>query len=74
MEGTMGPFSGVHWLIVILIWFLLVGWPISKILRRMGFSGWWVILSFVPLANFIGLWVIAVTPWPRFERTGNTHD
>lgn len=66
--------GGVHILIAILFWFLIVGWPISKILRRMGFSGWWAVLSFIPLANFIGLWIIAVTPWPGFQRSGNVND
>lgn len=71
---AMHYFSGFHILIAILFWFLILGWPISKILRRMGFSGWWAVLSFIPLANFIGLWIIAVTPWPRFERSGNVND
>ncbi|MCJ7994026.1 hypothetical protein J5N58_05265 [Rhizobium cremeum] len=61
----MGSYSLWHWLVAFAFWFLLFGWPIAKILRRAGFSGWWVLLSFVPLANLIGLWVFAVTPWPN---------
>lgn len=60
----MGSFSIWHWLIVI-AWIIGVGWPIAKIMKRIGFSGWWAALAFVPLANIIGLWVLAVTRWPR---------
>jgi hypothetical protein len=59
----MGSFSIWHWLILI-AWIVAVGWPIARILRRMGFSAWWVILAFVPPANLIGLWVVAVAAWP----------
>ncbi len=60
----MGSFSIWHWLIVV-VWLVAVGWPTARILKRIGFSGWWVILAFIPLANIIGLWVLALTRWPR---------
>ncbi|WP_235890641.1 hypothetical protein [Martelella alba] len=54
--------------IVFVFWWLIFGWPVAKILRRMGFSGFWVLLCFVPLGNIIGLWVMATTRWPRVDR------
>lgn len=65
----MGSFSIWHWLIAI-VWLLAVGLPLSKILRRIGFSGWWTILAFIPIANIIGLWVLAVTAWPKEAQKG----
>ncbi|MQW67697.1 hypothetical protein GHK50_30715 [Sinorhizobium medicae] len=68
-ELAMGSFRIWHWLMVI-VWLLAVGLPLSKILKRIGFSGWWAILAFIPLANIIGLWVLAVTAWPKEARNG----
>ena len=48
---------------MLLAFFALVGIPIARILRRAGFSPWWVVPSFIPLANIIGLWVFASAPW-----------
>ncbi len=58
------------WPIVIgtLVWWLAFGWPVARILHRMGFSRIWVLLCFVPLGNIIGLWVLSSTRWPRIER------
>jgi len=36
---------------------------IIRILRRLGFSPWWVLLAFVPIANVIGLWNLSKMPW-----------
>ncbi len=56
-----------------LIWLLVVGGitapPICTILRKAGFSGWWTVLFFVPVAGIFVLWVIAYSPWPVFERS-----
>lgn len=60
----MGSFSIWHWLMVV-IWLVGFGWPIAKILKRIGFSGWWTAIAFLPLINIVGLWVLAVTKWPR---------
>ncbi|KQZ30109.1 hypothetical protein ASD47_04925 [Caulobacter sp. Root1472] len=59
----MGSMSIVHWLIV-LAPVALIGLPVVKILKRMGFSGWWGLLALAPLANLIGLWVLASIEWP----------
>jgi hypothetical protein len=43
---------------------LILGFPVSKILRRLGLNGWWALLAFVPLVNFISVWVLAFSRWP----------
>ena len=55
-----------------LIWLLvfvgLTAPPISKMLRKAGFSGWWTVLFYVPVAGVIALWVFAYSSWPVFGR------
>ena len=55
--------SGLH-LISLVLFVLLFVFPISKILSRIGFSGWWSLLALVPLVNIIALWVFAFMEWP----------
>lgn len=42
--------------------------PYVKIIRKAGFSGWWVLLLFVPVVNLIGLWVFAYSEWPNLNK------
>ena len=50
----MGSMSLIHWLVVaIMLAVLLV--PVARILQRVGFSGWWCILSVIPFVGLIGL-------------------
>jgi hypothetical protein len=60
----MGSMSIWHWLIV-LIYLFLLGYPVTRILRRLGYSAWWVIIAFIPLGNLIGLWFLSFVRWPR---------
>ena len=55
--------SGSH-LIGVVLFVLLFVFPISKILSRIGFSGWWSLLALVPLVNIIALWTFAFMEWP----------
>jgi hypothetical protein len=55
-------------LIVVTLYVLVLIVPIAKVLRRVGFSGWWSILALVPLAGFIGLWIFAFARWPIDQR------
>lgn len=43
---------------------VLVVVPAFMILKRMGFSGWWALITYLPFGRTIGLWVLATTPWP----------
>jgi uncharacterized membrane protein YhaH (DUF805 family) len=63
----MGSLSPLHWislLIVIGIFWFLVGFPVSRIMRRTGYSGWWSVLAIIPVAGLIGLWAFAFARWP----------
>lgn len=53
-------------------WYLLV-WTlpnailviaVARILTRAGFSGWYALLTFVPLVSLVGLYCFAFGPWP----------
>jgi hypothetical protein len=59
----MGGIGVFHWVMVLGV-IAVFAVPISKILRRAGYSGWWTIAFFVPLVNLIALWVFAFSDWP----------
>lgn len=50
----MGSFSIWHWLIILLIMFTVI-FPAWKIVSKAGFSGWWSLLSFIPVIGFFAL-------------------
>jgi uncharacterized membrane protein YhaH (DUF805 family) len=63
----MGSMSIWHWLIVIVVLLTAIV-PSVKILGKAGYSGWWVLLVFVPLANIIAIWIFAFADWPTSEQ------
>jgi hypothetical protein len=65
----------MNWLVVLILagglyalWLI----PLARILRRTGRTRWWSILAVIPIASLIGLWVLAFTPWPAFDRPNPT--
>lgn len=42
---------------------ILTLFPIGRILSRMGYSVWWLLIFVVPLGPIIGLWIIAFANW-----------
>ena len=67
MGAGMGAFSLVHWIIIAVILFVLL-FPLIRILRKAGYSGWWVLLWFVPIGNLVALWIFAFADWPALRR------
>jgi hypothetical protein len=64
----MGAFSIYHWAIIVTLAFvfpLLYIIPLWKIISKAGYSGFWSLLSVVPVINLIMLWVFAFSAWPR---------
>ena len=59
----MGTFSVWHWIVVGVALFV-AGYPTARILRRLGFSRWWVVVAIIPYANVAALWVLAFVRWP----------
>jgi uncharacterized membrane protein YhaH (DUF805 family) len=35
-----------------------------RIVQRAGYSGWWILIVFVPGANLFALWYFGFGPWP----------
>jgi hypothetical protein len=42
--------------------------PLVKILRKAGYSGWWILIWLVPIANIVMLWVLAFSDWPNLAK------
>ena len=68
---NLGP-QELFWLFLILL--LLI--PLSKIVRKAGFSGWWTLLYLVPVVNVLAVWYLAFAKWPalRVSRTPGEQD
>jgi len=63
--------SPMHLLIVLLIVFfmVIVLFPVARILRRTGHSGWWCLLFAIPFVNWLSLWIFAYARWPALDKT-----
>lgn len=60
-------FSGLA-LVITLVFAVIMIIPYVMIVRKAGYSGWWVLVLFVPLVNLIMLWVFALARWPVEDR------
>ena len=38
-----------------------------RIVRRAGFSGWWVLIILVPVVNLLAFWYFAFGEWPALR-------
>ncbi len=47
---------------------LLVIVPSFLILKKLGYSGWWALVNYIPLGTVIGLWILATANWPLERR------
>jgi predicted PurR-regulated permease PerM len=56
-----------HWVIVGIA-LAVLGYPIARILKRLGFSRWWVVVALFPYLNVVGLWILAFVRWPVERR------
>ena len=55
-------------LIAVLVVLFVFLFPVVKILHKAGYSGWWVLLWFVPIGNIVALWIFAFADWPALRR------
>jgi hypothetical protein len=39
-----------------------------RIVQRAGYSGWWILIVFVPGANLLTLWYFGFGPWPALPK------
>lgn len=44
--------------------FIVSIWASVRILDRIGHSGWWVLIGFVPVLNIAMIWALALQRWP----------
>jgi hypothetical protein len=65
--ANMGAFSALHWIVLLIVMFLIL-FPLIKILQKAGYSGWWVLLWFLPIGNLVALWIFAFADWPALRR------
>jgi uncharacterized membrane protein YhaH (DUF805 family) len=65
---TGAAFSIAHLFIGLIVLFILL-FPLIKILQKAGYSGWWVLLWFVPIGNVVALWIFAFADWPALRRS-----
>ena len=64
----MGSLSFVHWFITLAFTLAIFLVPAVMILRKAGYSGWWCLLCFVPIANIVMFWVFAFSEWPNLRQ------
>jgi uncharacterized membrane protein YhaH (DUF805 family) len=41
---------------------ILIAW--TQVLRKAGYSGWWVLMGFIPVAGLVMFLVFAFSRWP----------
>lgn len=67
-ESKVNSFSIFHWIIIVAvsaIWIV----PTVKIIQKAGYSGWWFLITLVPIANLIVYWMFAFGNWPILRRS-----
>ena len=47
-----------------LVILILMVWAYIRIIRRAGYSGWWILIGVVPLVNLVMFLVFAFKEWP----------
>jgi uncharacterized membrane protein YhaH (DUF805 family) len=46
----------------------------AKVLTKAGYSGWWVLMVFVPIVNFVMFLVFAFSDWPALRNRATPVD
>jgi hypothetical protein len=67
---TFMGISLVKWIVIGAIYVI----PGFIILRKIGYSGWWVITLFIPIIGLLMPWALALSRWPielEVERARN---
>jgi hypothetical protein len=66
--GALSPFHLII-LVVEIAFLVMFVMACVRILQRLGYSGWWVLLGLVPIGNVIGLWQLSRAKWPALKTT-----
>jgi uncharacterized membrane protein YhaH (DUF805 family) len=65
--GTTSHLNGGVLAVLIVLYVALIVfviWCYVRIIRRTGYSGWWILMSLVPIGNLIMLGFFAFKEWP----------
>jgi len=65
--GYESPINGGALAVVIVLCIALIGfvaWCYVRVIRRSGYSGWWVLMALVPIGNLVMLGFFAFKKWP----------
>lgn len=54
----------VIFLPLLVLWF----WATVRVLHKMGYSGWWSLLTLLPPLPLVALWIVAFSDWPSQRR------
>ena len=65
MDDGTNIIGGLVGIAIALVIFVV---PLLKILRKAGYSGWWILIWLVPIANIVMLWVFAFSDWPNLAK------
>ena len=68
----MGGLSIWH-LIILVVFALVFIVPIVRIVSKAGYSGWWVLIWFVPFVGLVMLWAFAFSSWPALRKNSAEH-
>lgn len=66
-QGTTSHINGAVLAVLILLYVVLLVffvWCYVRIIRRAGYSGWWILMALVPIGNLIMLGFFAFKEWP----------
>jgi hypothetical protein len=67
-EAAINVLGGLVTFLISLAILLVLMWPYVKIVQKAGYSGWHVLWMFVPIVNFVMLFVFAFSRWPIEEK------
>ena len=50
---------------------LLILLPARKIVNRLGYRSWWLLILLIPFGPIVGLWLLAYAKWPNHDNSLN---
>ena len=59
---VLALFVAIYVAVIVL---MIIAWV--KIISKAGYSGWWVLIGLVPVANLVMFLVFAFSRWPALE-------
>jgi len=67
-QGSIYSAFLVSTLVFSMVFVIIMLIPYVLIIRKAGYSGWWVLTIFLPFVGIIMIWVFALARWPLEDR------